>query len=329
MVGLHSGGSSAALGAQVADQRLGSVILLGNWGSGVSGVRSATSTLRRSASAAGLPGLLVAADQEGGQVQRLQGPGFSRIPSAREQGTLGPAVLRQRAAGWSRQLARAGVDVNLAPVADTVPRSLGDANEPIGALDRDFVPGSPGGNGTHAAAFVRGSLDGGVVPAVKHFPGIGRLRSNTDFSATGITDPVTSATDPYLAPFRAAVAAGSPVVMMSSARYPRLDPDRQALFSPRVVTGLLRGDLGFDGVVVTDDVGAADSVAAVPVGERATRFVAAGGDIVLTAEPSQAATMLDALVDRARTDPAFASRLRASATRVVSLKARAGLVRCG
>ena len=100
------------------------------------------------------------------------------------------------------------------------------------------------------------------------------------------------------------------------------------MFSPTVVSGLLRARLGFRGVVITDDVGAAESVASVPVGERATRFVAAGGDIVLTAQPSQAPTMVAALVERAAAQPAFAAQLRASAGRVVALKVRLGLASC-
>ena len=76
--------------------------------------------------------------------------------------------------------------------------------------------------------------------------------------------------------------------MVSSARYPRLDPEHQAMFSKAIVTDLLRHRMGFDGVVITDDVGAAAAVASVPVGERATRFIAAGGDIVLTANAAQA-----------------------------------------
>lgn len=333
MVGVHPSSSSSALARQVAAQQLGAVIFLGGWHSGAADVRAVATRLQSAATAGarstrGVGGLLVAADQEGGQVQQLRGPGFTRLPSARAQASLGTVALQRRATSWAGELKRAGVNVNLAPVADTVPASLGDGNAPIGALDRDFVPGSPSANSRYAAAFVRGALAGGVAPAAKHFPGIGRLRSNTDFSSAGITDPVTTATDPYLAPFQAAIGAGTPLVMVSSARYPKIDAERQAMFSRTVVSGLLRARLGFRGVVITDDVGAAESVASVPVGERATRFVAAGGDIVLTAQPSQAPTMVAALVERAAAQPAFAAQLRASAGRVVALKVRLGLASC-
>jgi beta-N-acetylhexosaminidase len=117
--------------------------------------------------------------------------------------------------------------------------------------------------------------------------------------------------------------------MVSSARYPRIDAENLAMFSKAVVTGVLRGRLGFDGVVITDDVGAAKAVAAVPVGERATRFIAAGGDIVLTANAGQAPTMRAAMQARMKASPAFARQVNSSVERVLALKVRLGLASCG
>lgn len=329
MVGLHPSGSSRELAAQVHAQRLGGVIYLGGW-EGSAAVRTVSTRLQTAAAPTprGRLGLLIAADQEGGQVQQLRGQGFSTIPSARTQATLGPTGLERSARAWSLELRRAGVNVNLAPVADTVPTSLGSGNAPVGQYHRDFVPGDAKANARYAAAFVRGSLAADVAPTLKHFPGLGRVRSNTDVSATGITDSTTSATDPYLGPFREGIAAGAPLVMLSSAYYPRLDAQNPAMFSKAVVTTLLRGRLGFDGVAITDDVGAARAVAGVPIGQRATRFIAAGGDIVLTVNAGQATTMLAAITARAAQSPAFASQVRAAATRVVGLKARLGLASC-
>lgn len=324
MVGLQPTGSSRALAAQVRRQGLGGVIYLGGWTSGSASVRVVSERLQAAAGG----DLLVAADQEGGQVQQLRGPGFTRMPSARTQATTSAATEQRNVTSWSRELLRAGVNLNLAPVADTVPTSLGAANQPIGRYRRDFAPGSPTTNATYAAAFVRGSLAAGVAPTAKHFPGLGRVTGNTDVTTVGTTDSTTDRDDPYLAPFRASIAAGAPLVMISSARYPRIDPDNRAMFSRAVVTGLLRGELGFDGVVITDDVGAAQAVAAIPVGQRATRFIAAGGDIVLTAEAGQASTMLAAIAAKRRASPAFAAQVDAAAARVLDLKADLKLVSC-
>ena len=130
-------------------------------------------------------------------------------------------------------------------------------------------------------------LAGGIEGTVKHFPGLGRIRNNTDFNATGITDDVTTADDPYLEPFAAGVKAGAGLVMVGSAKYSKLDPGVPAMFSAPIVTDLLRGDLGYDGVVITDDVNA-KAVAATPAAQRAVKVVAAGGDIVLTGDASDA-----------------------------------------
>jgi beta-N-acetylhexosaminidase len=324
MVGLQSGASVSGLAAQARMQHLGGVVFLGGWSGGAASVTRATATLQKG----GTPGLLVAADQEGGQVQQLRGVGFTRIPSARTQATLGTATEEKDVRAWAKQLDAAGVNVNLAPVADTVPTSLGAGNAPIGRYRRDFAPGSPQTNARYAAAFVRGTLAAGVAPTLKHFPGLGRVTGNTDVTSTGTTDRTTTVTDPYLAPFEAGIRAGAPLVMISSARYPRIDPDNQAMFSKAVITDLLRGRLGFDGVVITDDVGVAKAVAAVPVGARATRFIAAGGDIVLTAGASQAPVMLKAIATKRADSKVFGAQVDAAAARVLDLKADLGLAKC-
>jgi beta-N-acetylhexosaminidase len=218
------------------------------------------------------------------------------------------------------------VNIDLAPVADVVPAEESDENAPIGALDREF--GSrPGPVGQHVAAFVKGMDAAGVMTSVKHFPGLGRVRGNTDFSS-GVADTVTVRGDALLAPFAAGIKAGADMVMISTVTYKKIDPDHRAVFSPTVIQGMLRGDLKYSGVVITDDVGAAAQVASVPIGERATRFVAAGGDIVITAKAAQTATMVDALVDKAQRDKAFEAMLKSSVRRVLALKQRRDLVSC-
>ncbi|MEO7071029.1 MAG: glycoside hydrolase family 3 N-terminal domain-containing protein, partial [Nostocoides sp.] len=164
-----------------------------------------------------------------------------------------------------------------------------------------------------------------VAATVKHFPGLGRIRNNTDSSSTGITDSTTTATDPYLAPFTSGIDTGADFVMVGSAIYAKIDPGVNAVFSRKIVTGILRQKLAYAGVVVSDDVGSAKAVTGIPVGQRATLFVAAGGDVVLTADPALAPTMAAALLARASRDPAFATLVTVAATRVVTLKAARGL----
>ena len=269
--------------------------------------------------------LEIAVDQEGGLVQTLQGPGFDLVPPALEQGRLEPAALRSATAGWAAQLRGAGITMDLGPVADTVPAGGEAANPPIGAVDRQFGS-DPQAVAAAVTTVVQALQEAGVVATAKHFPGLGRVRVNTD-TDTGAADPETGSDDPFLAPFSAAVDAGVGAVMVSSATYPQLDPDHLAVFSPAVV-GLLRDRLHFDGVVISDDLGQAVALSGTPVGARAVDAVAAGVDVVLDKDPTHAGPMAQALTDRASADPAFAARVTESAGRVLALKERFGLLRC-
>ncbi|MBL7261718.1 glycoside hydrolase family 3 protein [Paractinoplanes lichenicola] len=271
--------------------------------------------------------MLVAVDQEGGSVQTLKGPDFPRLPSAFRLGPGSPATLRDTTRASARRLTGIGVNLNLAPVADTVPKSIGEGNPPIGAFRREF-----GSDPARVAAAIRtvvpASQDAGVLTTLKHFPGLGRVRVNTDVS-TGATDNVATVDDPYMAPFKAGIDAGSAAVMISSARYPKLDPAAVAAFSKPIITGLLRERIGFDGLVISDDLGAARAVTGVSPAQRATRFVAAGGDMVLTIVASDAAPMAGALINKAETDQSFRSRVDDAARHVLQTKEKAGLLRCG
>jgi beta-N-acetylhexosaminidase len=329
MVGLDNAASRTSLDALVARRHLGGVILLGGWDRGVEGVRATTRHLAGLASArntSGL-GLLLAADQEGGAVQQLRGEGFSRMPSARVQGQSSPGALRADATRWATQIRKAGINVNLAPVADTVPTSISRANGPIGRYDRQFSS-DPERVSRMVGAFIAGMRAGGVASTVKHFPGIGRITGNTDVTASGITDRTTTVDDAYLEPFRTGIQDGVELVMVGSAIYSRIDSGANAVFSRPIVTDLLRGRLSYDGVVITDDVGAAKAVAAVPVGQRATRFIEAGGDITLTARPSTIPTMHDAITRKMAQSPTFAHQVQTATTRVVNLKLKRGLATC-
>lgn len=313
--------SATTLG-DIRGTHVGSVILDGNSTLSVSAQRSVTDALR--AATSGRAELFVATDQEGGFVRRLRGPGFSAIPSALVQGTWSSYWLQNRATVWGGQLRGAGVSVDLAPVMDTVP--AGEApNPPIGQLDREFGH-TPAVVATHGVAVLRGLAAAGVVATVKHFPGLGRVTANTDTSG-GVTDRITSATDPYLTPFSTAIRAGAPFMMVSTAIYPRIDPANPAAFSARIITGLLRNTLGFRGVVISDDLGAARQVSSYPVATRAIRFISAGGDIVLTVRAAQAAVMSTAILARMRTDPAFRAQVYAATLRVLEAKRARGLLR--
>ncbi|HEY0951764.1 glycoside hydrolase family 3 N-terminal domain-containing protein [Nocardioides sp.] len=313
--------------AQIGRLHVGNVMLTGRSYGGVRPPARVARTLRAEvdADSTAQVRLFVATDQEGGLVRVLQGPGLAPIPSALAQGRWEPHRLRRAATTWAGQLRRAGVNLNLAPVADTVPsRAAARDNPPIGRYDREF------GFTTkvvarHAVAFARGMADGGVVPTVKHFPGLGRVRANPDTTA-GVTDRVTTRHDRYLAPFRAAIDAGVPVVMMSTATYQRLDRRNPAAFSRFVIGTMLRRDLGFTGVVVSDDLARARQVAHIPPGRRAVRFLAAGGDLVLSVDPGPVPQMYAAVLARARSHDGFKALVDAATLRVLRAKQAHGLL---
>lgn len=267
--------------------------------------------------------LFVATDQEGGSVQVLRGPGFSDVPSALDQSRLGPAALQQSATTWGSELAAAGVNLNLAPVMDLVPEESAARNPPIGAFGRSYGF-TPDVVTSHANAFSAGMEAAGVDVTIKHFPGLGRVTANTDTTA-GVTDDVTTRDDASVQVFASGIDAGAAFVMTSTAVYSRIDPSLPAAFSPVVVDGMLRGDLGYDGVVITDDVSAAAQVEAWSPGDRAVLAIEAGGDMVLaSADPTVVPEMVAAVVGRASQDEAFAAKVDAAVLRVLAAKERLG-----
>lgn len=268
---------------------------------------------------------LLAVDQEGGQVRMLRGDAARETASAETLGAEGPQAVADAYTSIGEDLSARGLHVALSPVADVVDPELGDANEPVGGLDRGFGT-DPEQVADCVTTAVEALSEQGIGATLKHFPGLGRVEQNTDFSAEGIEDTTTGLEDPFLESFRAGIDAGAQLVMMSSAIYPRIEPDVPAMFSAAAIQDLLRDGLGFEGLVVTDDIGAAQAVADVPVAERATRLLEAGGDAVLTADPSLTGELVDAIEEWAGRGEEQEQRVRESAGRMLALKEALGLL---
>ncbi len=267
-------------------------------------LRTLTRTLRATG---GRP--LVAVDQEGGLIRRI--PWVGPVASQHEQ--LAAGAARSDAAAAAHALRALGITVSLAPVAD-VP-SVRNAAIASRAYSTD-----PASVSESVAAAIRGWRAGGVAPTVKHFPGIGGASRNTDAAVVTIRRSQTRLDRVDLAPFRAAIGAGVPLVMVGHARYPALDPSHVASQSPAIVRDLLRGQLGFRGAVVTDGLEAQASLSTGPITLAAERAVRAGVDLVLLTDRRSYQPVYDHLRARARQDPAFAARVRDAAARVWRLK---------
>jgi beta-N-acetylhexosaminidase len=215
--------------------------------------------------------VLLALDEEGGDVNRLEDHGGISVPGNHALGRIdAPGRTREAAHQIGLSLVEAGIDWNLAPAVDTAVNPLSPNGIRCFGSDRSLVA-------RHAAAWIGGLQDAGVSACAKHFPGHGL--SGTDAHLGTPTVPLTrqELLGHYLDPFRAAVAAGVDSIMVSHVHLTEID-DVPATISAPVLTGLLRGELGYDGVIITDalEMQGISDVAALP--EAAVRAVAAGAD---------------------------------------------------
>ena len=194
------------------------------------------------------PLLLIAIDQEGGQVARLNSQnGFPQYPSHAEMGEkFEPTETKLTASHIAKMLAEAGVNVNFAPVVDL---NVNPRNPIIGAQERSFSD-DPAVVTDHARSFIAGHREHGVATAIKHFPGHGSSTTDTHLSTVDVTE---SFKDSELTPYRCLINEGVvDMVMVGHLQHRGFDPERPASLSARMIDGMLRREMGFDGVVVTD-----------------------------------------------------------------------------
>ena len=323
MAPMFAGGNPADLSALISTRHVGSVVLIGNWNNGTAAAKTAADALQSYAPSGNQ--LIVSTDQEGGQVQHLKGSGFDTMPSAVAQGQMSADTLRSSAKTWGGQLKQAGINIDLAPVLGTV-QVKRSSNAPIGALNRDFGLDS-NGNAQHGIAFIEGMRDAGIGAAVKHYPGLGAVTGNTDFTTEGILDTMTTLDGEQIGAFNTAIKQAKPaMVMMSLATYQRIDSSAPAAFSSKIIDGMLRGSVGYDGVVISDSLSAA-AVSGIATKDLGVRLVDAGGDLACIGDTSYVTPILDGIIARAQSDPAFAKKVTASATRVMTLKYQMGLAK--
>ena len=313
MAPMFAGGNPADLSALISTRHVGSVVLIGNWNNGTAAAKTAADALQSYAPSGNQ--LIVSTDQEGGQVQHLKGSGFDTMPSAVAQGQMSADTLRSSAKTWGGQLKQAGINVDLAPVLGTV-----QVKRSSNGLDSN-------GNAQHGIAFVEGMRDAGVGATVKHYPGLGAVTGNTDFTTEGILDTTTTLDGEQIGAFNTTIKQAKPaMVMMSLATYQRIDSSAPAAFSSKIIDGTLRGSVGYDGVVISDSLSAA-AVSGIATKDLGVRLVDAGGDLACIGDTSYVTPILDGIIARAQSDPAFAKKVTASATRVMTLKYQMGLAK--
>jgi len=278
---------------RLADAGLGGVILHTRNVAGRTRLRALTDELR-----ALRPGLLVTVDQEGGGISHLARAGAPETPGAWALGVADDTALTTAVANTlARHLAECGVTVSFAPVAD-VHR---DGTNPI-VRTRAFGS-DPDHASRHVTAWTEATLAAGIAPCAKHFPGHGSTTVDSHLAAALDTRDEQTLRESDLPPFRAAVAAGVPLVMTAHVRYPALDPDAPATLSRRILTGLLRTELGFQGVIVTDALEMRAIADTVGEPAAAVAALAAGADQLVIARPDPRLwlrcrdALLDAMAD--------------------------------
>jgi beta-N-acetylhexosaminidase len=271
--------------------------------------------------------LLVSIDQEGGRVNRLKPVyGFPESISHEELGRLDqPAETHRHAAATAQTLAGLGLNLNLAPVVDL------DANptNPIIKGKRRSFAADPACVTRHAAEFVRAHRAHGVLTCLKHFPGHGSAAGDTHH---GLVDVTHTWHERELAPFQQLIAAGlCDMVMTAHVFNARLDAERPATLSHAVLTGLLRGQLGFDGVICSDDMEMKAISSQYGLANSVPLAVEAGLDVLcfgnnLAYDPDIAVKAIDLLVRAVETGRISETRIDASYRRVLALKRRARLL---
>jgi len=279
-------------------------------------VRALTAALR---DAAGARSLLIAVDQEGGKVTRLSpAHGYPAVASEAEIGRGTQKTARRWARDLATTLAGAGVTLNLAPVVDL---DVNRSSPAIGALGRSFSA-DPDVVVAMAGIELDAHRAAGVLATLKHFPGIGSSTANTDFGVADVTDTWTRR---ELDPFRRLIDAGTAdAIMAGHVVNRRLDPDNPASFSPAVVTDLLRGELGWEGVVITDDLGAAAIVERYGADEAVLLALEAGNDLLLFAnqqayDPGVVARTVETVTGAVGSGRLDGARIEASWRRVRAL----------
>jgi beta-N-acetylhexosaminidase len=326
---------SRSFRARVRRGEVGGVVLFGPNIRTRSQVRTLVRRLAASARAGDVPPPLIAIDQEGGIVKRLQSaPPFRSAPQIGATGST--RVARSEGLATARSLDALGIDIDFAPVVD-VPASASSFIAPR-AFGRD-----PRLVHRMGDAFADGLQRGGVAATFKHFPGLGSAPANTDFD-TAVVNAPRSRLERELTPYRGAAsghrgAAGRPrhqtgslarqgevhiprLVMLATAVYTAYDRGTPAAFSRSIVTGLLRRDLGYDGLIVTDDLETPAVRAFTSPAEGAVRTLLAGADMALVVRTEAGGrAAFDRMLAAARSGRLDRADLEVSHARVQALRA--------
>jgi beta-N-acetylhexosaminidase len=304
----------------VRDWRIGGLVLRDGNLAAPSQILELSSALQGLADENGLPaGLLLAVDQEGGAVTRLRSP-FTQFPAPAAVGSAGDSDLAQAMGkAMAEEMTAVGINMDLAPVLDVNDNPL---NAVIGPRSFGSDPNLVALMGTE---FVKGLHDGGVIATGKHFPGHGSTSTDSHYGLPVVSKTSDEIRSTELVPFQAAIEADVDAIMTAHVAYPDLDSASlaPATLSKPILTGLLRQELGFSGVIVTDSMGMGAITQLYSPGEAAVMAVEAGADIILAGgQVDVQSGIRAALLEAAQTGRISEQRINESVTRILLLKAK-------
>lgn len=312
IVGMDGEGPSSRL-IRLIERGIGGIILYERNGEEASRVGDLIGELQGIARRAGQPPLIIAVDQEHGPVTRIK-KGVTLFPSPLELASRGEEAVGEMARVTAEELSAIGINLNLAPVADLLLAESGVIGERSFGPDPERVAGL-------VAAYVRELQGGGVAACAKHFPGHGACREDSHKALPLLDLPLDLLRKREFLPFREAIRAGVATVMVGHILVPSLDSKNPATFSTEAIGGVLRGELGFAGAVISDDI-LMGALSAWPLVERALLALRGGVDMLLVSEEEEGEEVLEGLMRSWEGGGLPPGRIAEAAKRVAALKGR-------
>ncbi|MHB1390442.1 MAG: glycoside hydrolase family 3 protein [Thermoleophilia bacterium] len=317
MVGFAESGPGADITNAIQNQFVGGVVIYSRNIVSHDQVAGMNAELQKLAADAGAPAkLLIAVDQEGGKTRRFDdiGPYYSE-PMIGEMHDTAPDAAQQQAVSTARDLKKLGFNTNLAPVADV---SSGWGSYMDG---RSFSTDSKFTAELTARA-VKGYNNSTIISTTKHFPGLGSANADSEVTLPTLASDLETIQSTDLPPFTAAIAEGAPMIMVAHLAVPALDAtNTPASLSKPIITDLLRGTMGFTGVVITDDLEMGAITESMEVGDAAVAAVAAGADIVMVAQtPKNQTAAFNALITAVKSGKLKEADIDKSVVRIINMK---------
>ena len=331
MLAVYTNGYTAALNQPLQQWDIANAIVFNNYNGGplmpttLSGWTQLVHDLQTHANQS----LIIATDEEGGIVDRLA-PYYGPTPSPQQLAATGnPQQAYTQAQLYAQRLRASGINTDFAPLADVYQGGAVSQSRMFGTTPSQVI--------TYAGAFLDGLQQNGVMGTLKHWPGIGSAPANPDFGLPTITHSQAQLNAIDFATFRALMSHQPGMIMVTHVIVPAYDPSEPASLSPVLIDQVLRGQLGYQGVVITD---AMDAIGlqqfmqqqgytdpAQGIAEASVRAILAGNDIIeCPIEPDRLAAVVTAVTDAVQSGRISQDRLRQSLRRIIALKVRMGLI---